>query len=105
MPDGDNDRIYGDWPERPEMKEPGVDVGVRLVNESDWANINSILDFFPNSVSAGTGFGMRDMQFETKTEDEAIKLAADIHASLIHGGFINQIEYCNVVDWADGSED
>ena len=73
----------------------GIDVGVKLNSQEDWGKATDILEQWrDHSVSAGTGFGVRDMQFEYEDGKEANEVAKAIRTSLEAAGLV--VEYLEV---------
>lgn len=84
------------------MTEHGVNVAVRLVEEDDWHKINeAVIPFESKHIGSGTGFGMRDHQFEAADMKEAEELAVKIRAALEEAGFKDQIDTCEPYQWDD----
>ena len=95
------------------MREPvdfqfGVDLGVALETletfgkdegawKDAWSTVAEATEPFQSKcVSAGTGFGQRDMQFEVASAEEAVELKHQIQHALAEAGLGEQIDYCNV---------
>lgn len=85
--------------------------GVNLVvvlheGMKDWDAVNAAAQpWIDRCLGAGTGFGRRDMQFETADAAEAETLAVAIRAGMEAAGLGPQVETCEAYEYEETEDD